>query len=90
MSTGGTFQLVTNDGRMDTILTASNLLRDNITNITNRRRQQGLTDVNPTLVDLELKSRSLRQCSFQKPYVAIALEYYRSRLTMLLLESMFK
>jgi hypothetical protein len=76
MSTGGTFQLVTNDGRMDTILTASNLLRDNITNITNRRRQQGLTDVNPTLVDLE-RSHVLFVNAHFKPYVAIALEYYK-------------
>lgn len=76
MSTGGTFQLVTNDGRMDTILTASNLLRDNIANITNRRKQQGLTDTNPTLIDLE-RSHVLFVNAHFKPYVAIALEYYK-------------
>lgn len=76
MSTGGTFQLVTNDGRMDTILTASNLLRDNIVNIKNARRQRGETDTNPTLVDLE-RSHVLFVNAHFKPYVAISLEYYK-------------
>ena len=76
MSSGATFTLVTNDGRMDQILTASNLLRGNINDYMARNQAAGKADINPTLPDLE-RSHVLHVNAHFKPYVAIALEYYK-------------
>ncbi len=76
MATGATFSLVTNDGRMDQMLLANSLLRDNITTIKTRRRQNNETDINPTLLDVE-KSHVLFVNAHFKPYVAIGLEYFK-------------
>ena len=76
MATGGTFALVTNDGRMDSMLLANSLLRDNITNIRARKKAQGEADTNPSLMDLE-RSHVLFVNSHFKPYVAVGLEYFK-------------
>lgn len=76
MSTGGSFALVTNDGRMDSMLLANALLRDNITNIRSRKKAAGEADTNPTLTDLE-RSHVLFVNAHFKPYVAVGLEYFK-------------
>jgi len=76
MSTGGVFQLVSNDGRMDQMLLASQLLRDNISAIKARKAAAGESDTNPTLLDLE-RTHILYVNAHFKPYVAIAFQYFR-------------
>lgn len=76
MSTGGVFQLVSNDGRMDQLLLANQLLRDNIAAVKARRAAAGEADVNPSLADLE-RTHVLFVNSHHKPYVAIAFQYFK-------------
>ncbi len=76
MSTGGTFSLVTNDGRMDSMLLGNAVLRENISNIRARRKAAGESDSNPTLLDLE-RSHVLFVNAHFKPYVAFGIEYFK-------------
>ncbi len=76
MSTGGVFQLISNDGRMDALLLANNVLRDNIATTKARRAAAGEADVNPTLADLE-RTHVLFVNAHHKPYVAIAFQYFK-------------
>jgi hypothetical protein len=76
MATGATFTLVTNDGRMDQMLLANSLLRDNINNIKKKKMQNQEQDTNPTLLDIE-RSHVLFVNAHFKPYVAIAMEYFK-------------
>jgi hypothetical protein len=76
MATGATFTLVTNDGRMDQMLLANSLLRDNINNIRKRKMAAGEQDTNPTLLDIERSHVLLVNAHF-KPYVATASEYFK-------------
>ncbi len=76
MSTGGVFQLVSNDGRMDQLLLATNVLRDNINTVRARRAAAGEADTNPTLPDLE-RSHVLFVNAHHKPYVALAFQYFK-------------
>lgn len=76
MSTGGVFQLVSNDGRMDQLLLANSMLRENIAEIKKRRAAAGEANVNPSLADLE-RSHVLFVNSHHKPYVAIAFQYFK-------------
>jgi len=76
MSTGATFQLSSNDGRMDVIINQTETLRENIKKIKALRVQQGEEDTTPTLNDLE-RGHVVHVNSHFKPYVAIALEYYK-------------
>ena len=76
MSTGGIFTLVSNDGRMDQLLLANQLLRDNIAQSKARRAAAGEADTNPTLADLE-RSHVLFVNAHYKPYVAIAFQYFK-------------
>ena len=76
MSTGGVFQLVSNDGRMDQLLLANSLLRENISLVKQRRAAAGEADTNPTLADLE-RSHVLFVNAHYKPYVAIAFQYFK-------------
>lgn len=76
MSTGGVFILVSNDGRMDQMLIGNETLRDNIAAIKARRAASGEADINPSLSDLE-RSHVLFVNAHFKPYVAIALQYFK-------------
>ncbi len=76
MSTGGVFQLVSNDGRMDQLLLANSVLRDNIAAVKARRAAAGEADTNPSLADLE-RTHVLFVNSHHKPYVAIAFQYFK-------------
>jgi len=76
MSTGGIFMLVSNDGRMDQLLLANQVLREQITDIKARRTAAGEADVNPSLADLE-RTHVLFVNAHYKPYVAIAFQYFK-------------
>ncbi len=76
MSSGGVFILVSNDGRMDQMLIGNEMLRDTITSVRARRAANGEADINPSLGDLE-RSHVLFVNSHWKPYVAIALQYFK-------------
>lgn len=54
MATGGIFQLITNDGKQDRMLMASELLRTRLEAITAARRgNPAIPDPTPTLLDIE-------------------------------------
>ncbi len=76
MSTGGIFQLVSNDGRMDQLILATDLLRDNINAIRAQRAAAGEVDTNPQLADIE-QSHILFVNAYHKPYVAITFQYFK-------------
>jgi hypothetical protein len=75
MSTGGIFQLVANDGRIDQLLLNSNSLRDNIAKIKAARTAAGQSP-NPTLADIE-RSHILFIHVRHKPYAALACQYFK-------------
>lgn len=76
MSQGAVFQLVSNEGRMDQLLLASGVLRDNINAVKAARAAAGESDVNPSLGDIE-ESHVLFVNAHFKPYVAIASQYFK-------------
>ena len=54
MATGGVFQLITNDGKQDRMLMATQLLRNRLDAIRIKRRADpNTTDETPTLLDIE-------------------------------------
>ena len=73
MSTGAVFQLVTNDGKQDKMLMASNLLHKRLLTISSVRESRNL-DPTPTLADIE-KTHILFVNAHFKPFVAMAYEY---------------
>lgn len=74
MSTGGIFNLITNDGKQDRMLMASELLSQRLASIRATRQQNGEENVNPTLADIE-KTHILFMNAHFKPFAAIAYEY---------------
>ena len=75
MSTGGSFKLISNDGKQDDMIMATRLLNDRLGRITDvRKLDPRIRDVTPTLVDIE-KTHLLFVYAQFKPYVAIANEY---------------
>lgn len=73
MSTGAIFLLVTNDGRQDKILTASQFLHQRLLNISQARAEQQLNPI-PTLAEIE-KTHILFVNAHFKPFVSINYEY---------------
>lgn len=53
MSSGAVFKLIANDGKVDRMIMATELLNQRIKDITCMRARQGFADPTPTLVDLE-------------------------------------
>lgn len=77
MSTGGIFQLVSNDGKQDRLLMSSQLLKDRLKEIRRIRcKNPAIRDQTPTLVDIE-KTHILFMNAHFKPFAAIAYEYNR-------------
>lgn len=74
MSSGGIFQIITNDGKADKMIMAQQLLQMRIQDITKERKARGFKDVVPTLVDVE-KSHILFVNAHFKPFVALGYEY---------------
>lgn len=54
MATGGVFQLITNDGKQDRMLMATQMLRNRLEAIRAKRRADpAVADETPTLLDIE-------------------------------------
>lgn len=74
MATAAAFQILANDGKTDKILTATDLLRQRICQITSERSAAGFPDVLPTIKDIERTHVIPFQSRF-RPVVASAFEY---------------
>ena len=75
MSTGGIFQLITNDGKQDRILMAVSLLNKRLLEIEQLRSQNPqIKDPTPTIVDIERTHMFFLVAHF-KPFVALGYEY---------------
>mgnify|MGYP000031664396 CR=1 FL=1 len=75
MSTGGIFQLITNDGKQDKMLTAVTLLNKRLMDIEQlRRKDPQIKDPTPTIVDVERTHVFFLAAHF-KPFVALGYEY---------------
>lgn len=75
MSTGGIFQLITNDGKQDRMLMATSLLNKRLKEIEKiRASNPQIRDATPTLVDIERTHIFFLNAHF-KPFVAIGYEY---------------
>ena len=77
MATGGIFQLITNDGKQDRLLMATNLLNARLNAIVKKKTLMGLRNTTPTLADVEVTHIVFVNAHF-KPFAAIALEYNRT------------
>ena len=73
MATGGIFQLITNDGKQDRMLMASELLTTRLADAEAARTKNGL-DPTPTLYDIERTHILFTNAHF-KPFAAIGFEY---------------
>ncbi len=76
MATGAIFQLITNDGKQDRMLMASELLRNRLEHAMLSRRKAGL-DPTPTLLDIE-KTHILFTNAHFKPFAAVGFEYNKT------------
>lgn len=82
MSSGGVFQIVTNDGKADKMLLASDLLEERIRDIRQENQQRVVAaggdpskeDLDPTLAEISQTHLIHFQSRF-KPIVAVAMEY---------------
>jgi hypothetical protein len=75
MATGGIFQLITNDGKQDRMLMASDLLAQRLAAISAARAASPQQlDPTPTLLDIE-KTHILFTNAHFKPFAAIGFEY---------------
>ena len=73
MSTGGIFALITNDGKADRMIMATDLLRLRLSKVQQARRAAGQEET-PTLNDIE-KTHVLFMNAHFKPFAAIGYEY---------------
>jgi hypothetical protein len=86
MSTGGVFQIITNDGKQDRMLMATALLHDRLDKIWRAKKavNPGMADddvrVLPSLLDIE-KTHILFTNAHFKPFAAIGFEYNKVRPT---------
>jgi major capsid protein len=78
MSTGGIFQLITNDGKQDKLLMATEYLSARLADI--KKSRAGMEDENPTLADIE-KTHVLFMNAHFKPFAAMAYEYNKVTLS---------
>lgn len=79
MATGGVFNLITNDGKQDRMLMATQMLRNRLENVrARRRRDPNVEDETPTLLDIERTHILFTNAHF-KPFVAIGFEYNKVR-----------
>ena len=80
MATGGIFQLITNDGKQDRMLMASALLKQRLDTARSSRKANGLSDLTPTLYDIERTHILFTNAHF-KPFAAIGYEYNKVKNT---------
>lgn len=77
MSTGGIYQLISNTGRQDQLLMATELLNKRLKEISRLRcKNPSIKDKTPTLVDIE-RTHILFMNAHFKPFVAIGYEYQK-------------
>ena len=76
MATGGIFQLITNDGKQDKMLMASDLLKDRLISLTKLAPDGKTVISSPTLYDIERTHVLFTNAHF-KPFAAIGFEYNR-------------
>lgn len=74
MSGGGQFQLITNDGKVDRLLLATELLNSSIAELTQARMELGFDDPTPDISELE-QSHVIFTVAHYKPFVSIAIQY---------------
>lgn len=68
MATGGIFTIITNDGKQDKMLMASELLRNRLEAVSSARRANpAIADPTPTLLDIE-KTHILFTNAHFKPF----------------------
>ena len=80
MSGGGVFTLLTNDGKSDKLIMATDFLNRRIQHIMCARKAAGDTDIMPTLKDIE-KTHLLFVNAHFKPFCAMGHEYQKVRTT---------
>ena len=79
MATGGIFQLITNDGKQDRMILASELLNQRLRLIYEARKEDpNVQDPTPTLLDIERTHILFMNANF-KPFAAIGYEYQEAR-----------
>jgi hypothetical protein len=76
MATAGIFTLITNDGKQDRMLMASELLKRRLKSIRQSRASAGMKDTTPTLLDIE-RTHVLFMNAHFKPFAAIGFEYQK-------------
>lgn len=76
MATAGIFTLITNDGKQDRMLMATELLKRRLKSIKQARSAAGIKDTTPTLLDIE-RTHVLFMNAHFKPFAAIGFEYQR-------------
>ncbi len=75
MATGGVFQLITNDGKQDRMLMATQMLKSRLDQIRIKRKSDPtINDETPTLLDIERTHVLFTNAHF-KPFVALGYEY---------------
>ena len=72
------FMIITNDGKQDKMITASDFLKNRLTAISMARSRYQYADTTPTLMDIE-KTHILFMNAHFKPFCAIGIEYVRVR-----------
>jgi hypothetical protein len=76
MATAAIFILITNDGKQDRILMASDMLKQRLASVKQSRREANMQDHTPTLLDIE-RTHVLFMNAHFKPFAAIGFEYNR-------------
>lgn len=78
MATGGIFTLITNDGKQDRMLMASELLKNRLDSVSMARAANpNISDPTPTLLDIE-KTHILFTNAHFKPFAAVGFEYNKT------------
>lgn len=78
MANSGMFMIISNDGKQDKLLVASDFLKNRLNAIKMARARYNYADTTPTLMDIE-KSHVLFMNAHFKPFCAIGIEYVRVR-----------
>lgn len=78
MSAGAVFNLILNDGKADRLIMATKLLNTRLRDVMCARRDRGMADITPTLLDIE-KTHVLYVNAHFKPFCSIAFEYDKVR-----------
>jgi hypothetical protein len=76
MATAGIFTLITNDGKQDRMLMATELLKRRLKSVKAARQAAGMKDTTPTLLDIE-RTHVLFMNAHFKPFAAIGFEYHK-------------